>query len=398
MQVFKIIVQNDFQKFIQENEYADEKNLLLKHKTFLGVPATIVANQIVGRRKSKTKLPTFYQTPGIVFPAATNLEQCSSEKAAEYKTTLLKSALPENTSSLLDLTGGFGVDSFFLSKIFSRVDYVEPAHELLEIAKHNHTQLLALNINHHATTAEDFLQAASKFDVIYVDPSRRKSSQKIFKLAECEPNVVALNEKLFDHTDHLLIKASPLLDIQQGLRELRFVKTVFVVAVENEVKELLFFCVNGFSAEPEIRAINLSDSETTFSFLLSEEKKAETAYAEPLAFVYEPNASLLKAGAFKKIALDWGVFKIDRNTHLYTSNTFIKEFPGRTFQLMQPFEPRLSQQLFPDGKVNVISRNYPLTPDALKKKYKLNDGGELFLLAFSSPGQKHLWCAKKVSG
>ena len=226
--------------------------------------------------------------------------------------------------ALLDLTGGFGVDSFFFSKIAKEVHFVEPNNNLLEVAKHNHHVLGATNLHYYNSTAEKFLDSLSsamKFDMLYVDPSRRsKGGQKVFSLSQCEPDLIKLQHKIWQFTDNLLIKTSPLLDIKLGIKELPHVKKVYVISVHNECKEVLFYCEKNFLSEPSIVAINLDDEESSFSFSFSDEEKAEVQYEDPLVYLYEPNASILKAGAFKSIGARFGIYKLHPNTHIYTSD------------------------------------------------------------------------------
>jgi hypothetical protein len=389
------IIQPNVQEYILENENADEKKLLLSKKEILGIPSSVIANQISGRRKAKLKLPTWHQTKGIVYHSNLAVEQSSSEATAKFKTQIIKDLLKKKTL-LADLTGGFGVDSLFFSKIFDQVNYVEPNKELVEIVSHNHHQLQASNAQHHTQTAEEFLKEnSSKFDLIFLDPSRRdESNRKVFRLADCVPSIAELQPIIFQRTNHILLKASPLLDIQQGLREITHVKKVFVVSVENECKELLFFADQNFSGEPTIEAVNLNQEgevKETFVFLASDEKKAEILVNVPLSYLYEPNASILKAGAFKLISSRFGIFKTHTNTHLYTSEKLIPNFPGRTFKIekIDPTDKEL-KILLPDGKANVATRNYPLSADELKKKLKLKDGGEKFVIGFSGGDRKYI--------
>jgi 16S rRNA G966 N2-methylase RsmD len=371
--------------------------LLLKHKVIHQIQSSIVATQIVGRRKAKTKIPILYSALNIIYPPGVNLEQCSSEATAIFKSKIL------NGKTLVDLTGGFGIDSLFFSKQFDKVIYVEPNADLFEIVKHNHQQLSALNIDHINTPAEVFLNATQhNVDVIYVDPSRRaEGNQKVYKLSVCLPNIVDLQESVFKISNNLLVKTSPLLDLQQGLKELQFVKSVFVVSVENECKEVLFLCEKGFVEEPNVEAINiLSDgSVDTFPFQFSIERNIESKLAEPQTYLYEPNASILKAGAFKTITERFNIPKLHPSTHLYTSENFIDYFPGRIFKILGHVKPEANslKEFFPEGKANITTRNYPLSPEQLKKKTKLQDGGDKYLVGFSSIKAKYLIAAERVN-
>jgi len=393
----KSLIKPDIQKFIQEHEYADERALVLSHEIIEDVEASLIAQQISGRRKAKDKLPLFYNTPNIIYPPSINFEQCSSEITAKFKSGLVSSG-----KKFADLTGGFGIDSFFFSKNFEESHYVEPNEELFHIVKHNHSLLGAHHIQYHNISAEEFFSSNStNFDLIFIDPSRRSTgNRKFFKLSDCTPNVIKLQDMLFSRTECLIIKASPLLDLQQGLKELRFVENISVVSIENECKELLFICRKKFDKEASIETINiLTDGQIdSFSFQFSEEQQAVAKFSDPLLYLYEPNASILKAGAFKTVGTRFQLNKIHPSTHLYTSNDLLRGFPGRIFQIESIVKPDLKilKQYFPDGKANITTRNYPLSPQQLKLKTKLKDGGEKFLIGFSGKNQKFLVAANRV--
>lgn len=397
------IAQADIQNFLIEHENDDEKILVLKQKEIIGVPSSIIASQLSARRKAKSKLPTWFKTKGIIYPPTTNLEQSSSEATAIYKTAILDSCVTTKEIAV-DLTGGFGVDSFFLSTLFDSIHYVEPNADLFGITKHNHQQLGASNIIHHNLSAEEFIEQTDlAFDLAYIDPSRRDDhARKVNKLADCFPNITSLQSIIFKKSKYLLIKASPLLDIQQGLREIPHVKRIFVVSVGNECKELLFLSERNFVGEPRIDAIDLwADGRVRFSlsFTFPDERIAHAALGGPEVYLYEPNASILKSGAFKGVAEKFGLTKLDVNTHLYTSSVMVPDFPGKTF-LIESLHPDAKElkALLPEGQVNVVSRNYPLSPEEIKKKFRLRDGGQKFLIGFSSSRQKYLALCSRITG
>jgi hypothetical protein len=393
------ILSADVQQFIREHENDDERKLLLKHSSLFGLPATMVIQQIVGRRKAKEKLPTFYHTPGIIYPPGINLEQSSSEQTAKFKIQAIESLFSER-NRMIDLTGGFGVDSFFFSRIFSSVDYVEPNAPLLDIVRQNHHRLGAENIRHHATSAEAFLHELNdRVDLMYIDPSRRTENRKVSSLVDSVPDVVALQPGIFAKTDHLLLKASPLLDLSAARKSLSNVKRIFVVSVNNECRELLFFCEHRFVGEPLISAVNIADhAAETFEFTSSKESSIDLPFADPKVYLYEPNASILKAGGFKSVAIDYQLDKIQVNTHLYTSSGLREDFPGRIFRIeafVKP-SPKELRNFFPEEKTNITTRNYPLTVAELRKKTGLKEGGEKFLIGFSGQREKFLVAASRV--
>jgi hypothetical protein len=396
-ETLKKISSPEVQRYIRENEKVDVNALILKHKTILDVPSSLIVDQLSGRRKSKEKIPSFHESE-IIYPPGINLEQSSSEKTATFKTKVFLEAL-SSRKNLIDLTGGFGVDSFFLSKIFKSVYYVEPNADLLEIVKGNHATLGAFNISHYNNTAETFLAEGQESSAIFIDPSRRSESKKVYAFHDCAPDIVSLKDEIFNAADFLLVKASPLLDLKLAISELSFVKKVFVLSVDNEVKELLFLCKKGFQDEPVIDAINLKDETSeSFAFKFSEEALIESSFSDPKAFLYEPNASILKAGAFKSIANKFHLAKIQVSTHLYTSDLLVPEFPGRIFKIVSEVKGEKKEllQYFPGGKANVTTRNYPLSVDELKKKTGLNDGGDKYLLGFSGQQKKFLVAAERI--
>lgn len=390
------IAQPEVQDYIFSHESDDERSLVLKHHEVLGLPASLIAQQLTGRRKSKIKLPTWYKTKGVIYPPSINLEQSSSEATAGYKARLARSLFHnKNDLVAVDLTGGFGVDSFCFSQVFSSTHYVEPNTDLFEIAQHNHQTLGASSIIHHNTSAEEFIDSNLPVDIVFLDPSRRdQQSRKVFKLADCSPDISKLQEKIFEKCPFLLVKTSPLLDIQQGLREILHVKKVFVVSVDNECKELLYLAEKGYTGEVAIEAVDLTrdgNVNSAFAFSSEEEKCATVQLGEPLEFLYEPNSAILKSGAFKLISQKFQLAKLAPNTHLYTASKLVNDFPGRIFRIevLNPDSKQLNQ-LLPNHQVNVMTRNYPLKAEELKKKLKLLDGGDKFLIGFSTKQKKHL--------
>lgn len=395
------ILHPEVQQFIRENENEDERKLLLKYSSLFQIPFSIIANQIAGRRKAKIKLPTYYNTPGIIYPAGVSIEQSSSEITARFKANSMVELNPDQRDSIADLTGGFGVDTLYFSRHFRKVFFIEPNPDLLSISQHNFEQLGCKNIEFHNVTAEEFLRNThSKFAWIYLDPSRRSGGNKTFKLRESSPDVAGMLNALLKTSSHVLIKTSPLMDISLGMAELQNVSSVLIVSVENECREILFHCIADNRSLPVISAIDLKATTfTSFSFSPDEEQYADVQYAEPGIYLYEPNASVLKAGAFKSIARRFNIYKIHPNTHLYTSGKLLWDFPGRIFKVEQHVKPdaKILKTFLPEMKANVVTRNYPLSPDELKRKVKLKDGGEKFLIAFTGMTKRNVVIASRVS-
>lgn len=391
----------ELQTFIRDNEHVDVKDLLLKQKTILGIPTAWVVQQIVGRKKAKEKLPSFYHTNAVIYPPGINLEQSSSEDTARFKKDYAFADIP-SPDRIADITGGLGIDSYFFERKFNEVLYVEPDTELLQISRHNHQQLGAHRIKHFAMTAEKFLEANEQsLDCIYIDPSRRNdNNRKVFSFADCTPNISTLLPQLFQKARHLVIKASPLLDIQKGIGDLEFVKRVFVLAVHNECKELLFICERGHADEPVIQAVNIDKNKSlqSLDFLQTGERKQDIEFSDPQTYLYEPNVSLLKAGAFKTLSSRFNIPKLHPSTHLYTSDRLEELFPGNIFRILAlaKSSPKELREHFPEGKANLITRNYPLSVKALRQKTSLGDGGDRYLIGCSGRNKKYLIVAEKI--
>lgn len=396
------LLKEDVRLFIRQHEQDDPGNIALLTNKISGVHAAELAAQIAGRQKAKNKIQSYYAKDTIIYPPSLNLEQSSSEATAKFKAALIEELGITNDMVLADLSGGFGVDSFFFSRVLKRVIHIEPNKSLQEIAEHNHLALGANNIFYINKTAEEFLSSPEEsFDLIYVDPSRRIENRKVFALSDCEPNIPELQHKIFEYTKVLILKAAPLLDISAGIKSLGFVKKVVVLSVDNECKELLFICERDFVGEPLISAVNIlmkEGSSDTFSFTQSQEHNVTLDYSEPATYLYEPNASILKSGAFKSVAQRLSVSKLAASTHLYTSNELLTDFPGRVFKInhITKADSKLVHALLPDKKANVITRNYPLSAESLKKKLKLMDGGDHYILAFASSKQKYVTLCSRI--
>lgn len=360
------------------------------------MPIEWIASQIKGRQKAKVKLPSLFGNRSIVFPPSLNLEQSSSEETAQFKAAFLEDLIGRQGAVGIDLTGGFGVDSIFLSKNFSQWHYVEPIKDLLETAKHNFGVLGTTNMTCHNTSAETFLENTPDATLVYIDPSRRVNSQKVFTLADCEPDVTTLQDRILTHARHLLVKTSPLHDIQEGIRLLKHVKNVIVLSVANECKEVLFHIERNYIDRPTILAVDLPANDQ-FTFAIEDESHAIPAFAEVKAFLYEPNSAILKAGAFKSVGNRFGLNKLHPNTHLYTSDEVKSDFPGRIWQTINivKADKKSIADFLPERKANVLTRNYPLSPDELKKQLGIKDGGELYLIGFTDQ-KKKLVLAKRL--
>ena len=372
----KNILKTGVQEFIEKNKNADIVSVLLKKPLFAEASNKELAQQIQSRKKSEKKLPTWFKTKKIYFPKPLNLEQSSSEITAKYKAEIVAG------ESLFDLTGGFGIDSYYFGQKINAVVHCELDQELSQIVRHNFKILQMPNIKVVAANGLEYLEKSKrKWDWIYIDPSRRDEAKgKVVHLVDCLPDVPS-NLKIFlEKSNNILLKTSPLLDVQVGISSLSFVKEIHIVAVENEVKELLWVISKGFRAEPLIKTVNLNKTgRQEFSFLPSEEKKGISDFSLPLSFLYEPNAALMKSGAFKLLGQHFNMFKLHRHTHLYTSDTFIP-FPGRTFEIekLRSYNTKSIKNLNVK-KANVSTRNFHESVAQIRKKHSLKDGGDVQL-------------------
>lgn len=354
----------------------------LSKSPFPDVSPKELAQQIDGRKRCKTKLPLWYQTTGIYYPEKLALEQCSSELTAKYRSGLAKG------ESVIDLTGGFGVDAGFFSKQGMQVTHCELNKDLSEISAHN-SGVLGFDINHVHTDGIAYLKGSQQtFDTVYIDPSRRVSSRKVFMLKDCEPDVVNELNVLTERSERVIIKTAPLLDIQSTIKELGSVTAVHVISVRNECKEVVYLIDKGSSeTDPPITCAILSPDETlTFTFRTSEEKAfTPDHYSAPLAYLYEPDVSLMKAGCFKLITRGFNVEKLHQHTHLYTSDNLQDRFIGRKFKVVSTSEYGNFIKNHGFKKANIICRNFPQDPDKVRKKLRITDGGNDYLLFCTGP-------------
>ncbi len=354
----------------------DIVSVLFKKPLFENISNQELAQQLEARKKCEKKLPTWFATPKIYYPPKLNIEQSSSEITARYKAGIVSGKF------LVDATGGFGVDSYFFSQKIEQVFHCEIDQELSRIVAHNFKILGVENIETIATDGMDFLKKSQTgFDWIYIDPSRRNDLKgKVFRLSDCLPDVLKESDILFSRSANILTKTSPLLDISLGIAELEWVQEIHVVAVKNEVKELLWLLKRGYSGGITVKTINFSISGTeSFDFVLSEEKKTIAHYSPPLSYIYEPNAAILKSGAFKLVIKRFGVKKLHEHTHLYTSEALI-DFPGRRFKVDEvlPYTKK-NMRRFSTGKANVSTRNFKESVAQIRKKFKIGDGGNCYL-------------------
>ena len=369
-----LILQKKIQDFIDEHLFSDVQKLALKKNPFAELDYKIIINQILSKSKAKEKLPTWFNASRIIYPEKISIEQTSSEKTAQYKAEIVSG------ETLIDLTGGFGVDDYFFSKKINKVVHCEINKDLSALVKHNFKQLNATNIECFSGDSLDFLKNYDQpIDWIYIDPSRRSSIKgKVFLLADCLPNVPKLLDFYFSKSKNILIKTAPILDITSAIKELQFVKTIHIVSVNNEVKELLFELENNFSGTILLKTIDFGSKTTTFEAYF-EEETPNLNFTLPKKYLYEPNSGLMKSGCFELISSRFRISKLHTNSHIYTSDEII-DFPGRVFQINQEFlynKENMKKHLqYQQG--NITTRNFPETVENIRKKWKIKDGGNLF--------------------
>lgn len=384
----KAILDKKVQEYIRRNVRSDIARISLSKSPFAEVSPKELAQQIEGLKRCESKLPLWYITEGIYFPEKLALEQCSSQTTAEYKAGLLFG------NNVIDLTGGFGVDTASFAQVAEDVTHCEINQELSEIAAHN-SGVLGLKVKYIPGDGIEYITAGSRrYDTIYIDPSRRAGSRKVFMLKDCEPDIISHKKLLSEKCQRLIVKTAPLLDLQSTIKELGTVSSIHIISIKNECKEVLYLIDQDTPEEtdpPITCAAFYQGQAEVFTFRASEESAfVPDHYSKPLAYLYEPDVSLLKAGCFKLISRDFSVKKLHQHTHLYTSENLQENFIGRKFKVLNTWEYGrfTKQQKF--LKANIICRNFPLDPEKIRKKLRITDGGADYLLFCTGPGNELL--------
>jgi 16S rRNA G966 N2-methylase RsmD len=362
------------QKFIDDNLGSDLSALAFKKNPFPELDWKILLNQIETKAKAKDKLPTWFANKAIIYPEKISFEQTSSEITANYKSKLVAGNI------LLDASGGFGVDDYYFSKTIQQVYHCEMNQELSEIVSHNFHSLNVANCSCIVGNSTEILEKLNqKLDWIYVDPSRRNQTKgKVFMLKDCSPNVPALLDFYLKHTNNILIKTAPILDISAGLKELKYVKEIHVVAVNNEVKELLWILKKDFLNQPLIKAVNLTENKVDL-FTFNYDAANNSVFGLPEKYLYEPNAAIMKSGGFSEVSNQFQLKKFHQHSHLYTSNELIS-FPGRVFEILEiiNYSKIEMKSKLENQKSNITLRNFPDTVENIRKKWQIKDGGTLY--------------------
>lgn len=382
----KKLLSPDVQEFLEQHRAWSPSDLALKKSPFERISSSELAEQLDGWQRSRHKLPLWNSTPGIYFPSRLALEQCSSEATARYKSRLLK-----GFAKIFDLTGGFGVDSYYFSLQAAEVVYCEINPALAAIVDHNSLQLKAFNLGVFPGDGVEFIQQlaqksqsashrrALRKSAIFIDPARRIQHARTFKLEETLPNPIAVHRELLEICPILMIKAAPMLDIEAALKRLDQVSEVHVVSLDNECKEVLFVLKNAFKGEPQIHIACLksdkNEEEYFFTFTREQERVEKPFFSVPLNYLYEPDAAVLKAGAYKTTARRFELDKLHPNTHLYTSRRLEPAFPGKTLEIQQVESyNQFKKSHPPHERAVVVSKNFPISPAELRKKHRIEEG------------------------
>ena len=374
-------------QFIRENLNADVPTLALK-KASVGTDFSLALRQIAARQLLRKKVPEWSENEDLLFPAHLSIEQCSSEATAQCKANLLKG------NAFADLTGGLGIDTYYISQHFRQTDYVERQEELCELARHNFS-VLNTKIEVHNEKAEDYINHCEPKDCIFIDPARRdEHGRKTVSIADCTPNVADLQDLLLQKAEKVMVKLSPMLDISKALEELHHVKELHVVAVANECKELDFILERGYQGEIQFVCVNLLTEQPEVRFTMEEERNSSGKLAESvLKYLYEPNPAVMKAGCFKLLTQRFDVFKLHKNSNLYTSEDLISDFPGRIFEVegWAPYNKKVKQTLLQNvDKASIAVRNFPLSVAELRKALKIGDGDAIYLFATTLKGEQKI--------
>ena len=377
---------NDITKqFIRKNLNADVPTLALK-KAPVGTDVSLALRQIAARQLLQKKVPQWAENEDLLFPAHLSIEQCSSEASAQYKASLLQG------QTFTDLTGGLGIDTYFISQSFKQTDYVEMQTELCNLARHNFA-ILNADVDVLNEAAENYLKHCEPKDCIFIDPARRdEHGHKTVSISDCTPDVSALQDLLLQKAKRVMIKLSPMLDISKAMEELRHVREVHVVAVANECKELDFILERDYQGVVQYTCVNLMTCQPPLQFTLEEEHNSQSRLADGVMnYLYEPNPAVMKAGCYKLLTHRFDVFKLHKNSNLYTSEQLIPNFPGRIFEVegWASYNKKVKQNLLHDvERASITVRNFPQSVAELRKTLKIFDGDAIYLFATTLKGEK----------
>jgi 16S rRNA G966 N2-methylase RsmD len=380
-------------EFIRIHADEDVRQLAFLGKKHPEVDMTYALDQIAGRQKARAKIPSWAAIDGIVYPPHLSMEQCSSEKTARYKAQIAGKG-----TKIVDLTAGFGVDMAFMSAGFNEAIHVEQQPQLCAISSENYKRL---ELNHIQTICSDgveYLHQMEHADLIFIDPARRdQHGSRTYGIADCTPNILKIIDEMLEKSQRVIIKLSPMLDWQKAVNDVGHVSEVHIVSVGNECKELLLV-VEKTEAPLKIYCVN---DDTIFNYTFNDEIGVFYSGPTPEKYLYEPNASIMKAGCFDLISKRFDIYQPDANSHLYISDKIVEGFPGRGFvidRVCTMNKKELKEALTGIDKANIATRNFPLSVADLRKRLKLKDGGEVYIFATTDAKRGHLlMVCRKIS-
>ena len=413
--------------YVRQHADEDVRKVALQGVKDADVDLQMALQQIAGRQTARRKLPSWAAVDGIVYPPHLNMEQCSSEQTARYKASLVlgdRCWVLADGVSFVDLTGGFGVDFYWIAKAISHhpsptthhLTYLEQNEELCAISSHNF-EVLGLDCTVNCCDAVTYLTTMPHVDLIYMDPARRNEhGGRTYGIADCTPNVLELLPLLMSKANRVMLKLSPMLDWRKAVSDLQYpspntqhptpiVIEVHIVSIDNECKELLMVlgkeqsgdlrvvCINGASSFEFIPSLGINYSQLGNKTFPSWEYSSSLELADIPPYLYEPNASIMKAGCFAEVEERFPVRQIAPNSHLFLSDDEIEDFPGRRFQILSISsmnKQELRAALKDIERANISVRNFPMTVDQLRKKLKLKDGGDVYIFATTGANEEHL--------
>ena len=392
----------ELRDFIQEHMNDDTAELLLAARKYLGIDVPFAVEQIEARRRLKGKLPEWYGNADLIMGGRVPAEQCSSEQTARYKRSIIEG------KSLCDMTGGMGVDFWYMSEGMERAIYTERSEELCEVAKHNFQVLQTLRPEYVIRCGDGRKLPIPSVDVIYLDPARRAGDgSRVYAMEDCEPNIVEWQDELLQHAKTVLVKLSPMVDLTDVMRKLKGVTEVHIVAVKNECKEVLVKQAYALGDFPHAECVTMhcvdfvGEKVIHYTTKFPDEMDVLVSAGGVKHYLYEPDVTLMKAQAFGSLCHRFNVRQLEIGAHLMTSDEFIPDFPGRIFEVEEkiPFSSKVLKGLKKAiSQANMATRNFVLTADELRKKTGIKDGGKVYLFGakVKDVGQMLLKCRKKV--
>ena len=377
--------------FIRQHQHDDVRQLALQGSKNPEVDVTMALQQIAGRQTALKKLPSWATIDGVLYPPHLNMEQCSSEQTARYK-----AQLAGNGDTFVDLTGGLGVDFYWMSQGFKHRYYVEQNADLCSLAEHNF-RTLGLPCSVCCCDTATYLSGIPRADVIFLDPARRNEhGGRTYDIRDCTPNIIELLPLLMERADKVILKLSPMLDWRKAVDDLQHVAEVYIVSVDNECKELLLVLEH---TERPLRLVCVNNDQI---FEVPHHPSPTTHHPLPTtpSYLYEPNASIMKAGCFEALVQQYPVRQVSVNSHLFLSSIEIGDFPGRRFQICaisSTNKQMLKEVLAGVSRANITVRNFPLSAEQLRKKLRLKDGGDTYLFATTEADGVHsLYICRKI--